>query len=593
MSAREPVNRQFTGIAASPGVAVAVAHVVHDIPELYSADPLDEARTLSELTAFEHALRQTASELEELRDKVTQQVGGDEAAIFQAHLAILSDAALTSKVRQLISHERIAATAALRRVLDEYAELFSRINDEYLKERVADLRDVLRRLGTHITRAAEFTPTPRDEPVILVAHELLPSDVVALSEDHQVHGIATQSGGRTSHAAILARSYGIPAVAGVTGILGQLHAGDMLILDGSAGKVLVNPGKETLRAYQKLRREYVQLKRALAVESIGPALTADAQRIELLANVSCLAEAAEANRVGADGIGLFRTEFYFLTHPGLPTEDEQVDAYRDVLMACRGRPVTIRTLDLGGDKTIPYLTHAPEANPFMGWRSIRLSLAHPELFLQQIRAVLRAAHNSENLVRMLFPMITTWEELQRVHLFVHQARDQLERSGLPFGNVQLGMMLEVPAAAVLIEQLLELVDFVSIGSNDLVQYLTAADRDNPKVSHLCQALSPAVLKLLKHVIGACVDANKPVTVCGEMAGSPRAFPLLLGMKLRSFSMSPSFIPAIHNFAARITLAEAESILADIMKLKTAGEIQREMDARVQRLYPDVTPLLMA
>ncbi len=250
-------------------------------------------------------------------------------------------------------------------------------------------------------------------------------------------------------------------------------------------------------------------------------------------------------------------------------------------------------MDLGGDKTIPFLTHAPEANPFMGWRSIRLSFEHPDIFLQQIRAVFRAAHGVEKEVRLLFPMITTGEELLQIHEFVDHARDLLRASGEPFGPVKLGMMLEVPAAAVMIDQLLELVDFVSIGSNDLVQYLTAADRDNPKVSHLCQALSPAVLRVLHNVISACREADKPVSLCGETAGSPRAFPLLLGMGLRSFSMSSSFIPAIHELAAQIAVSDAEAILTRALALKTSRAIHRLMDDYVLRLRPEFGPFLIA
>ena len=362
-----------------------------------------------------------------------------------------------------------------------------------------------------------------------------------------------------------------------------------------AGRVksILNPDDATLGAYDEHRREFVQLSRALVAEVAGPATTKDGEPVELLANINCAADATEAARVGASGIGLYRTEFFYLTSPLAPTEDEQIVEYRKVLGTGPGGPVTIRTLDLGGDKTIPFLTHAPEANPFMGWRSIRLSFEHPDIFLQQIRAVLRAAHGVEREVRLLFPMITIVEELLQIHEFVSQAQNNLRAAREPFGAVKLGMMLEVPAAAVMIEEMLEFVDFVSIGSNDLVQYLTAADRDNPKVSHLCQALSPAVLKVLHHVISTCRDADKPVSLCGEMAGSPRAFPLLLGIGLRSFSMSSSFIPAIHDLVSHLTVPEAETVLAQALTLRTSKEIHDLMDDFVLHVRPDYAPLLIA
>ncbi len=586
------MNGPLQGIAVSPGIAIAKAHCLHDIPPVRAAIPLDESRLLTELAVFEAALHRTTAELQELNAKVSAQVGDDEAAIFRAHITIAQDAALSDKVRHLITEQQLSAAGALQSVMEEYELLFSSTGDEYLKERLVDLRDVLRRLTRHTVQAESISSDLFTEPVILVAHELLPSDVVSVSEN-QILGIVTQSGGRTSHAAILARSYGIPAVAGVAGILSSVTRGDMLVLDGGAGRVFVNPGDETLRAYRKLRREFVQLRKTLVAESIGPAKTKDGEPVELLANINCAADAAEAKQAGACGIGLYRTEFFYLTNPGFPTEEEQVVEYQKVLSAGPAGPVTIRTLDLGGDKTIPFLTHTTEANPFMGWRSIRLSFEHPDMFLQQIRAVFRAAHDVDREVRLLFPMVTTGEELVQIHEFVNRARDSLRDSGKPFGTLKLGMMVEVPAAAVMIEQLLELVDFVSVGSNDLVQYLTAADRDNPKVSHLCQALSPAVLKVLHHVISACREADKPVSLCGEMAGSPRAFPLLLGMGLRSFSMSLSFIPAIHGLAAHLTVPEAEAILTQALALKTSKDIHRLMDDLVMKSRPELSPFLIA
>jgi phosphotransferase system enzyme I (PtsI) len=319
-------------------------------------------------------------------------------------------------------------------------------------------------------------------------------------------------------------------------------------------------------------------------------VTADGEPVELLANINSLADAEAATKVGATGVGLYRTEYLFLTHRSVPTEREQIRAYRDIIAASPNHTVTIRTLDVGGDKTISYLGTRGEANPFMGWRSIRLSFEHPALFTTQIRAVMRAAAPQKGLVpkvRLMFPMITTLEEMRRARSLVKQARRQLEKEKKPAGELLIGPMLEVPAAAVAVDDLLDVSDFVSIGSNDLVQYLMAADRDNPKVSHLCQPLSPPVLRTLNAVISACIRARKPVTLCGEMAGSTRAFVLLFGMGLRSFSMSPAFIPSIRELVAHLTKPKVNLIFRQAMEMKTSRSILRYMTQQIDEVAPNL------
>jgi len=350
------------------------------------------------------------------------------------------------------------------------------------------------------------------------------------------------------------------------------------------------PDAETESAYRKLEREFVDLKDHLAENRDQPAITADGHEVELLANINAVADARAAVAMGASGVGLFRTEYLFLTHKSVPDEEEQLAVYRQIIDASPNHNVTIRTLDLGGDKTIPYLGHRSEANPFLGWRSIRLSFEHPEFFITQIRAVLRAATPEENKskqVRLMFPMITTLEEMRKVRRMVARARRDLARAGTAYGDVSIGLMLEVPAAAVSIEALLEIVDFVSIGSNDLVQYLMAADRDNPKVSHLCQPLSPPVLKVLQGVIGSCRKAGKSVTLCGEMAGLPRAFVLLFGMGLRKFSMSPAFVPSIKELTSHLTLQRARQILDRTMTFKTSQQIRSFIGKQVHDICPSL------
>lgn len=577
------------GVAVSPGVAVGRAYCVHEVFVGAKSQVADEEEARAELARYDQASEKTAADLRALYLKVSKQVGEDEAAIFRAHETILHDAALTGKVHDFIVQDHLTAPAALQRVLQEYTAVFERTKDEYIRERVADLRDVIIRLSGHLSELLENPAEESAGPLILVADELLPSQVVTLGE-REVLGIVTQRGSRTSHAAILARSRGIPAVSGVRGILRSVSNGDTIVVDGREGHVIVEPDPEVEKAYRKLQREFFDLRDALAENRDQPAVTADGEKIDLLANINHLADARAATAMGAAGVGLYRTEYLFLTHPDVPDEEEQLAAYRQVIEASPQHSVTIRTLDLGGDKTIPYLGHSREANPFMGWRSIRLSFEHPEFFMTQIRAVLRAAApvaGCPSRVRLMFPMITTLEELRRVRGMVHRARRQLDQLGLPHGDVPVGLMLEVPAAAVALESMLGVADFVSIGSNDLVQYLMAADRDNPKVSHLCQPLSPPVLRVLTQVIQVCNAKRKPVTLCGEMAGAPRAIVLLLGMGLRSFSMSPAFIPTAKELIGNLTRFRAQETLNRALEFKTTGQIQRYMARQIEDIAPNL------
>lgn len=581
------------GIPVSPGVAVGVAYCIHEIFVDPDTKRLEGREVTDELAQYESARMRAASDLRALQHKVRAQVGPNEAAIFGVHESILRDAAFTDKIRTWISKDRLTAGAALHRLLNEYASLLTRTRDEYLRDRLNDVRDVVIRLASHLAdvpRAGGRGSSMLRGPVIVVANELLPSQVVALGEV-EVKGIVTQSGSQTSHAAILARSRGIPAVSGVEGILRQVNTGDTVVVDGRDGHVTVNPDAETRTAYRKLEREFFHLKDVLAANRDQPARTADGVSLELQANINSVADAQVAQAMGATGVGLFRTEYIYLTHPDVPDEEEQLAVYQSVVSAAPGHQVTIRTLDIGGDKTVPYLGHShKEANPFLGWRSIRLSFEHPEFFATQLRAVLRAAAYAASLggkVRLLCPMITTLEEVHRVRQMVRRAQKQLSLQGKQHCEVPVGMMLEVPAAAISIDTLLPAVDFVSVGSNDLIQYLMAADRDNPKVSHLCQPLAPPVLRLLTQVVQACRAMEKPLTLCGEMAGQPRAFVLLLGMGLRSFSMSPAFIPSMKELAAHLTAHQARDILSHALTLKTTARVKLYMRQQLRKIAPNL------
>jgi len=582
------------GIPVSPGIAVGTAYCIHEIFVDPRTQRLEDADVTVELAQYEAARERAAADVRALQSKLESQVGHDEAAIFGVHESILRDASFTTKIREWITRDRLTAQAALHRLLNEYTSLFARTKDQYLKDRLNDVRDVVVRLSKHLTDVLKQSPIgPIDGPLIIVADELLPSHVVAIG-DIDVRGIVTQAGSQTSHAAIIARSRGIPAVSGIPGIVRQVGTGDTLVVDGRDGHVSINPDPESLSAYRKLEREFFHLKDELAANRDLPALTEDGQPLELLANINNVADAKAAAAMGATGVGLFRTEYLYLTHPTIPSEDEQYDEYCKIVDAAPRHSVTIRTLDIGGDKTVPYLGHDhKEANPFLGWRSIRLSFEHPELFLSQVRAILRAASYAHRLggsVRMLFPMITTLEEIHRVRKMVRRACKQLDREDQEYRGVPLGMMLEVPAAAICIESLLDCVDFVSVGSNDLVQYLMAADRDNPKVSHLCQPLSPPVVQLLDCVVASCQKAGKPLTLCGEMAGQPKSFVLLLGMGLRSFSMSPAFVPSMKDLASHVSVSQAHEILSRARKMRTTARIKQYVRQCLDRLAPNLSLL---
>jgi phosphotransferase system enzyme I (PtsI) len=573
------------GVPISPGVAVARAYCVDQVLARREPNHVDTAALSEEVNRFDAATTAAAEELDAIISRVSQQVGDEEAAIFRAHRALLRDPNLHTKVKSAILSKQVDAATALHDVLDEYTALLDKIPDQYLRERMADIRDVAGRVLGHLSAHDGWHKFDVDESVIIVAPEILPSQALTFNR-LKVAGILTEQGGATGHAAILARSLGIPAVSGLRGILKEIHTGDLLAIDGRAGVVYHNPGNEVEAAYRKMQREYVHLRNRLIENKDQEAVTVDGDRIELLANVNSVADAEMAVRCGATGVGLYRTEYLFLMHPSVPTEEEQLAAYRKVIEASPNKTVTIRTLDLGGDKNVPYLGGQREANPFMGWRSIRLSSAYPEFFQTQLRAILRAGLAGR--VSLMFPMISMLEEIQRLKRMVQRTEEALQREGVPFAEkMPLGIMVEVPAAALAIDTLLPEVDYVSIGSNDLIQYLMAADRDNPKVAHLCEPFNPAVLGLLAQVIRACNAHGKPVTLCGEMAGRPRCFLPLFGMGLRQFSMSPGFVPSIKEMARRSKLGAAQEVMRRVLAMRTIGEVRGFLTRKTRQVCPDV------
>jgi phosphotransferase system enzyme I (PtsI) len=575
------------GIGVSPGVVVGIAHRVESVLGSIEEQTLNgPSEVPAEIERFDNAVAAAAAELETVVQRVAEVLGNSAADIFKSHLQIVNDPALLAKVHSLIENEHLTALSALQVVMNSYAAQFAQIQQDFFRERMTDIRDVILRVESHLSRKKmshvdSAGDSHNGESVILVAHEILPSQAMSLG-DLPIAGIVTELGGSTSHSAILARSRGIPAVSGVEGIMSEVESGDMMVVDGRDGVVIVRPDQEATSAYRKVQREFFNLKDRLIANRDHPAQSTDGTQIELLANINNVADAQAAHKVGATGVGLFRTEYLFLTHHDVPGEEEQYEYYRQIISNSPNQTITIRTLDLGGDKTVPYLGRRGEPNPFMGWRSTRIFFENSKLFVTQIRAILRAGRYGK--VSMLFPMITTLEELLFVNNLVKETRSNLLREGVAFGeDVKTGVMVEVPAAAVCIDAILRETDFISIGSNDLIQYLVAADRDNPKVAHLCEALAPAIFRVLRMVLDACQRTGTPVTLCGEMAGQPRSALVLFGMGLRRFSMSPAFIPTVKELLASVTTAQAERFAHHVLQLSTSEEIRSYLTARLHEV----------
>jgi phosphoenolpyruvate-protein phosphotransferase len=473
----------------------------------------------------------------------------------------------------------VTAEQALERAVNEMVESFAKLDDAYMKDRLFDIKDIGQRVLRNLLGVAE-----RDRSfargVVLVAPELTLSDIM-LIEREQLKGIVMGSGGSTSHASILAKSLEIPTVVGVERV-GEIREGDHLIADGNAGTVYVNPSPDVLREYERLKSEYSAFNRELDSLRAFPAVTRDACRFELGANIGLLGDLAVAKRHGADKVGLYRTEIAFLSHRDFLTEAEQVTLYERIVRAAEGMPITIRTLDLGADKYPSYL-HAPqEANPFLGWRSIRISLAMPDVFKVQLRAIMRASALGP--IRIMFPMISSVEEIRKCKELAEEAREELRREGHAFDpSIPMGMMVEVPSAVHLADQLIQEVDFFSIGTNDLIQYLLAVDRSNRKVASLYEPLHPAVLRAVASTVGCAARAGKPVGLCGEMAADPVCTLVLIGMGLRELSMSAFFILAIKRLIRAVDLVTAERIAADALGMGTIKEVKRYIFEQMRAL----------
>ncbi len=561
---------QHHGLPASMGIAIGPAFIY--TPEELLKSPQEPADAATELDRVERAIEEAQDQLTSIYEKSVAEVGEETAAIFLAHQEFLADPALLAEVKEQIEQHNSSAEAAVETAFEMYAKQLEALEDEYYRERALDLRDVSRRVRRILAGVQDQeTLTNLASPVIIVARDLTPSDTAQMNKS-MVLGFCTATGGLTSHTAIIARILGIPAVVGMgEGIL-ELPSGALLIIDGHEGVVLADADEATTREYA--RRRDVQAEELAKEKKVAhkPAATSDGHHVEVVANIADATSAQVALDFGAEGVGLFRTEYLFLNRQSIPTEEEQYQAYRAVADVLGDRPLIIRTLDIGGDKQLPYLDIGHEMNPFLGWRAIRLCLDSPELFEPQLRAILRAS--VERNVQIMFPMVATLDELRRARQALERVKSELAGGGIPFDpQTEVGIMIEVPSAALMADVLAPEVDFFSIGTNDLIQYTMACDRVNDKVAYLYDPLHPAVLRLIKGVIDAAHREGKWVGMCGEMAGNLEAIPLLLGLGLDEFSMNAPAIPAAKALIGSLTLSQAQEIAETALTKRTSEEIR--------------------
>ncbi|EOD3942714.1 TPA: phosphoenolpyruvate--protein phosphotransferase [Staphylococcus aureus] len=532
------MSKLIKGIAASDGVAIAKAYLLVE-PDLTFDKNEKVTDVEGEVAKFNSAIEASKVELTKIRNNAEVQLGADKAAIFDAHLLVLDDPELIQPIQDKIKNENANAATALTDVTTQFVTIFESMDNEYMKERAADIRDVSKRVLSHILGVELPNPSMIDESVVIVGNDLTPSDTAQLNKEF-VQGFATNIGGRTSHSAIMSRSLEIPAIVGTKSITQEVKQGDMIIVDGLNGDVIVNPTEDELIAYQDKRERYFADKKELQKLRDADTVTVDGVHAELAANIGTPNDLPGVIENGAQGIGLYRTEFLYMGRDQMPTEEEQFEAYKEVLEAMGGKRVVVRTLDIGGDKELSYLNLPEEMNPFLGYRAIRLCLAQQDIFRPQLRALLRASVYGK--LNIMFPMVATINEFREAKAILLEEKENLKNEGHDISDdIELGIMVEIPATAALADIFAKEVDFFSIGTNDLIQYTLAADRMSERVSYLYQPYNPSILRLVKQVIEASHKEGKWTGMCGEMAGDETAIPLLLGLGLDEFSMSATSI----------------------------------------------------
>ncbi|WP_275345032.1 phosphoenolpyruvate--protein phosphotransferase [Enterococcus faecium] len=538
------------GIAASDGVAVAKAYLLVQPDLTFSKATVED--TAAEEARLDAALAKSTEELQQIREKAAQSLGEAEAQVFDAHLMVLSDPEMVGQIKQNIKDNSVNAESALKEVTDMYIGMFEAMEDNaYMQERAADIRDVAKRILAHLLGVTLPNPSMINEEVVVVAHDLTPSDTAQLDRNF-VKAFVTDIGGRTSHSAIMARSLEIPAIVGTKEITAKVKEGDILAVNGIEGDVIIDPTEEQKAEFEKAGADYAAQKAEWEKLKNAETVTADGKHFELATNIGTPKDLVGVHNNGGEAVGLYRTEFLYMDSPDFPTEDDQYEAYKAVLEGMEGKPVVVRTMDIGGDKELPYLQLPHEMNPFLGYRALRISLSEQgdEMFRTQMRALLRASVHGN--LRIMFPMVATLKEFRAAKAIFEEEKQKLISEGKEVSDtIQVGIMIEIPAAAVLADKFAKEVDFFSVGTNDLIQYTMAADRMNERVSYLYQPYNPSILRLIKNVIDAAHAEGKWAGMCGEMAGDQTAVPLLVGMGLDEFSMSATSILKTRSLMKRL------------------------------------------
>jgi len=571
MSGQLKGEKIYRGIPVSAGVCRGKVIVLHRSRRAIVKRGLADGAIEAEIKRFEHALVRTRQQIIEVQRRVAATMSSSEADIFDAHLLMLEDRVLIEEVLRIVHEQKVNAEFAFHTASERYVTVLENVEDEYLRERAADLRDLTGRVLDNLLEVKDaFSLRNLSEPCILIGHDLSPSTTAQLDKK-LVLGFGTDIGGKTSHTAILAHSLDIPAVVGLQTISDELASGDYVLLDGYNGVVIVNPTDQTLFEYGQLAKVKASLGEKLVEVQRQPAVTLDGKTIHLSANIEAQHDVPAVLGHGAEGVGLFRTEFLYTNRESLPTEEDQYKVYREVAAALKPNSVIIRTLDLGGDKFASHLQLAKEMNPFLGWRAIRFCLAQPELFRAQLRAILRAS--AEGNVRMMYPMISGLDELNQANAMVEKCKAELRAEKLPFDeNLEVGAMIEIPSAVLIAEALAKKAKFFSIGSNDLIQYTLAADRTNEKVSHLYEPTHPAILRLIKMTVEAAHTNGIWTGVCGEIAGDPVLVPLLIGLGVDELSAAPAMIDQVKYIIRRIKLSEAQALAQAALQSESPTEI---------------------
>ncbi len=564
------MTKMLKGIAASDGIAAAKAYMLVQPDLSFSETSIDDPET--EIKRLDDAVEASKSELELIKQKATENLGEEEAQVFEAHLTILADPELLGQIKDKIKNDKVNAEAALKSVTDMFIEMFEAMTDNaYMQERVGDIRDVTKRIMSHLLGVTLPNPALIQEEVVIVAHDLTPSDTAQLDRNY-VKGFITDIGGRTSHSAIMSRTLEIPAVVGSGSATTDIQEGEMVIIDGINGDALVDPTDAELADYKQKAAEFAAQKEEWARLKDAKSVSADGKEVLLGANIGTPDDVLGANDNGAEAVGLFRSEFLYMNSNELPTEDEQYEAYKAALEGMSGKQVVVRTMDIGGDKELPYLPLPEEQNPFLGYRAIRICLNRQDIFRTQLRALLRASKYGR--LAIMFPMIATVQEFKDAKAIFEEEKANLVVSGVEVSDdIQVGMMMEIPAAAMIADKLAKYADFFSIGTNDLIQYSMAADRGNERVSYLYQPYNPSILRLIKNIIDASHKEGKWTGMCGEMAGDQIAVPLLLGLGLDEFSMSATSILKTRSLIKKLDSKEMKE-LADkaVSDCETVDEV---------------------